>query len=185
MVRTWKQTGCHDAHMADQSIDDLTPDLLGAAASLLVSVFNAPPWNDAWTEPAARGRLDELTLTPGYVGVALHEDKRLCGFAMGHKEQWFSGKHFHLQEICVRPDRQRHGVGTALITALQARLRDVEQVYLLTARQSPASAFYERCGFRPARRQGVMLKRLRGDQDSAHTLTGSAAHTAGRDDASW
>lgn len=125
--------------MADLSIDDLTPALLTTAAALYVAVFNAAPWNDSWTEAYARVRLGEITDTPGYVGVALHQDDGLCGFAMGHSEQWFSGRHFLLQEMCVRPDRQRRGLGSALITALEARLSGTESLYLLTAAKSGGS----------------------------------------------
>lgn len=148
--------------MAEMTIDDFTPSLLDAAATLFVVVFNAPPWSERWTEALARNRLNDVLATPGFAGVALHQGNDLCGFALGHVEQWSTGRHFQLQEMCVRTDRQRSGIGTALINALEVRLSGVEQLYLLTARESPAHRFYEHCGFRPARRQGVMLKRLVG-----------------------
>ncbi|MET9020366.1 GNAT family N-acetyltransferase [Actinopolymorpha sp. NPDC004070] len=84
----------------------------------------------------------------------------LRGFAIGHTEQWFTGKHFLLQEMCVRTDLQRQGAGTALLGALEARLAGVEQVYLLTERHGAAHRFYEHCGFRAAQRTGVMTKRI-------------------------
>ncbi|MGW5365717.1 GNAT family N-acetyltransferase [Actinopolymorpha pittospori] len=146
--------------MSNQTIEAFDTAVLDAAAHLFVSVFNAPPWNDSWSDSSARTRLRDVVETPGFVGVALHQGQDLCGFAIGHTEQWFAGRHFLLQEMCVRTELQRQGIGTELIDALEARLFDVEQVYLLTDRHSPAHSFYERCGFRSARRQGVMIKSI-------------------------
>jgi len=146
--------------MANQTIEAFEADLLDAAARVFVSVFNAPPWNDSWSEASARARLQDVVRTPGFVGVALQQGLDLCGFAIGHTEQWFTGRHFLLQEMCVRTHLQGQGIGSKLIGALETRLDDVDQVYLLTDRHGPAHRFYERCGFRSARRQGVMIKRI-------------------------
>ena len=146
--------------MAHQTVEAFEAALLDTAAHLFVSVFNTTPWNDSWSEASARARLHDIVETPGFVGVALHRGPDLCGFAMGHVEHWFTGRHFLLQEMCVRTELQRQGIGTDLINALETRLANVEQVYLLTERHGPAHSFYERCGFRLAQRQGVMLKKI-------------------------
>jgi aminoglycoside 6'-N-acetyltransferase I len=146
--------------MSDQIIDAFETAHLDAAARIFVAVFNATPWNDSWSEASARARLADVVETPGFVGVALQDGRELRGFAIGHTEQWFTGRHFLLQEMCVRTDLQRQGVGTALLGALEDRLADVEQVYLLTDQDGVAHRFYEHCGFRAARRVGVMTKRI-------------------------
>jgi aminoglycoside 6'-N-acetyltransferase I len=146
--------------MPNQPIDDFDGAFLDAAARLFVSVFNAAPWNDSWSRATARARLRDVVATPGFVGVGRADGDEICGFALGHTEQWFTGRHFLLQEMCVRTDLQRRGIGTELVHALQRRLVGVEQVYLLTDRQSLAHAFYEKAGFRSARGQVVMVKAL-------------------------
>lgn len=60
--------------------------------------------------------------------------------------------------MCVRTAQQRQGHGTLLLAALTDRLQDVRSWYLLTARESNASAFYERNGFRPAGRMSVFVR---------------------------
>ena len=62
------------------------------------------------------------------------------------------------KERCVRTSLQRQGHGTRLLEALADRLRQVRHWYLLTARDSDASAFYERNGFHPAGRLGVFVR---------------------------
>ncbi|MFD2080108.1 Ribosomal protein S18 acetylase RimI [Actinopolymorpha cephalotaxi] len=146
--------------MSDQIIDAFEAEHLDTAARLFVAVFNAAPWNDSWSEASARARLADVVGTPGFVGVTLVDGAELGGFAIGHTEQWFTGRHFLLQEMCVRADLQRKGAGTALLGALEAHLGDVEQIYLLTEQNGAAHRFYQHRGFRAAQRTGVMTKRI-------------------------
>ena len=61
--------------------------------------------------------------------------------------------------VCVRTSMQRKGHETRLLEALTDHLAPVRHWYLLTARDSDASAFYERNGFRLAGRMGVFVRR--------------------------
>ncbi|MDR6319775.1 GNAT family N-acetyltransferase [Actinoplanes couchii] len=66
--------------------------------------------------------------------------------------------HFLLKEMCVRTARQRQGHGSALLEALASRLPEVRHRYLLTARDSAASDFYQANGLRPAGRLAVFVR---------------------------
>lgn len=131
-------------------VDPFRRDDLDAGARLYRAAFNGPPWNDDWTVETARTRLAEIVDTPGYRGFAASTDGELVGLAVGNAERWHTGEHFHLKEMCVRPEEQGSGIGTRLVAHLVEDLRDagVERVYLLTARDGPASAFYRSRGFR-------------------------------------
>jgi hypothetical protein len=49
-------------------------DHLGECARLLVSTFNAEPWNDQWTLDTAKQELTCIMGVPGFVGfVSLDE----------------------------------------------------------------------------------------------------------------
>ena len=54
-----------------------------------------------------------------------------------------------LQDILVRPDHQRHGVGTALVRAALDRFVGVRQIQLVTDDRRSTTAFYESLGFKP------------------------------------
>jgi ribosomal protein S18 acetylase RimI-like enzyme len=119
-------------------------------AEVFVKVFGNEPWNEEWHIADARARLEEIYHTPGFHGIFVASDYEMLGFAMGYAEQWRRGKkHFYLKEMCVLTEHQRRGVGTNLIHVLCQDLMtmDVEAIYLLTAREGPAQAFYERLGF--------------------------------------
>jgi aminoglycoside 6'-N-acetyltransferase I len=140
-------------------IGTLTKQQLPACASLYVETFNAPPWNESWRVEDATQRLEDILATPRAHGVHLGTSADdLIGFAVGHLERSGHEDHFLLQEVCVRPGQQRQGRGTALLEALRVRLPEVRNWYLLTARDSDASKFYEKNGFRLARRMAVFVQ---------------------------
>lgn len=135
----------------------LTEDRLAEVVALYVDVFSRPPWEEPWSVADASLRLEPMLTAPGAVGVVAEEDGAVVGLALGLVERQAGHDVFLLREMCVAPDRQRSGIGAALLAALDERL-DVESWYLLTARDSPAEAFYASRGFRPARRMGMWVR---------------------------
>ena len=53
-----------------------------------------------------------------------------------------------IQDILVFPERQRRGVGRALVKAVTERFADVRQVELVTDNSPDTVAFYKALGFR-------------------------------------
>jgi aminoglycoside 6'-N-acetyltransferase I len=125
-------------------------DLLDCV-SVFLKVYNAPPFEDNWSEESAGLRLAELWSTPGCLGFVAEEDHRVLGFVIGHVEHWFNGKRFRIAEICVRPEHQRAGVGTALLEGLTEELvkMDIETVYAHAGRGAAADEFFRIKGFYP------------------------------------
>ena len=134
---------------SDIHIEPFPRENLEAGARLYRDVFNGPPWNDEWTVETARTRLAQLTEMPGYYGYGVTLEETLVGFLMGYTEQWYTGKFFHLKEMCVDPDHRRCGIGTELLAHLVDHLEreNVTRLYLFTLRDSPARAFYDERGF--------------------------------------
>ena len=144
------------------SIDFFPSDNLEEGARLYRAVFNKPPWNDDWTIETAQMRLAQITETPGYRGYSATLDEDLVGLVMGNLEQWYTGNHFYLKEMCVRPFQQRRGIGTMLMEYLIEELQseNVERVYLLTMQESPAREFHEDNGFSINEQMGMQSLQL-------------------------
>lgn len=135
---------------------------ISGCAHVFVRVFNGSPWNDGWELETAVKRLTECYRAPGFHGVIAKEKSEAIGFALGAIEQWDRHQLFYLREMCVAPERQRHGIGTKLIEALERELtsKTVARFYLLTVRDGFAQAFYERCGFSNCSDMMMLGKRL-------------------------
>jgi GNAT superfamily N-acetyltransferase len=136
---------------------------LKECADLFTSVFSNPPWNETWSYESALSRLKDCYDTPGSYGVVAIAENKAFGFAIGYAETWYEDKHFYLKEMCVQSMQQRSGIGTKIIDALYQDLasQGVSMIYLLTVQDSPAAAFYEKCGFSNHSKMTMMLKTLK------------------------
>lgn len=101
-------------------------------------LFGAGAWS--------AGMLAEELAAPGRWYVGADGDGRLVGYA----GLWFDGDVTQVMTIGVDPAAQRGGLGTALLTALVARSRELgAQAVLLEVRvdNEAAIALYQRAGF--------------------------------------
>jgi aminoglycoside 6'-N-acetyltransferase I len=105
-------------------ISDLSPDdetAINQAAELLVEGFRAH-WPSAWPDiDAALAEVREA-LEPGKIcRVALDETGAVLGWIGGIPG--YGGNVWELHPLIVRPDRQRQGIGRALVADLETQVR--------------------------------------------------------------
>ncbi|RWZ54632.1 GNAT family N-acetyltransferase [Halobacillus fulvus] len=137
---------------------------LDECTALYIDVFNRDPWNDGWTYEDARERLGDIFRHPKFNGIGMYDGDQLIGFLAGHKEKWLSGQHFYMNEMCVKKESQGKGAGTLLISELErlCQQSDITRIYLLTARDGQAEAFYRKNGYYISPKMMMMAKRLNG-----------------------
>ena len=108
----------------------------------VLALYESVGWTAYTKEPQA--------LRAGFEGslfcLAAYEEDRLVGLlrAVGDGQTVVL-----LQDILVRPDRQRRGIGTELVRAALARCEAVRQVQLVTDDRPETAAFYGSLGFKP------------------------------------
>jgi aminoglycoside 6'-N-acetyltransferase I len=106
-------------------IIDLQPDnhdVIEQVAAMLLSGFRelAP---DAWADlDAARAEVRESFAPDRISRVALDEQGQALGWIGGISQ--YDGNVWELHPLVVRPDRQRGGVGRALVIDLEAQVRE-------------------------------------------------------------
>lgn len=137
--------------------NDLLP-----CVSTFISVFNQEPWNDEWSSDTAYRYLTDFTNTPGFIGVVAEEGEEIIGFIFGATKHWWSGKEFFINEMCVSVQKQKLGIGSALMRFLIEKLEsdEVGNITLLTDRGIPAEAFYKKIGFAEIDRLVFLNKNL-------------------------
>lgn len=142
-------------------IREFTATDLPACAVLLADVFNAPPWNESWDPESAGQRLGDLAATPNFVGLVAEDPSGIVALAFGHSQRYQNEWHFQLVELCVANHRQGEGIAKALVSKLHDRLQatGVHRIYILTARDTPAQAFYESSGFYVSPKMILMARR--------------------------
>ncbi len=141
-----------------ERIEPLTESHLNECAHLIVSAFNAEPWNENWTLDTARKTLDQTLEGPGFVGFVSVADE-VTGFATGCPEQEDTQEVFYLETLCVKPDMQGRGVGSRLLEHLKGHLdkSGISTIYLITHKGTPAESFYKKNGYRVSEKDIVMI----------------------------
>ena len=122
-----------------------------------LELFNTTGWNEMYRVSA--GDL-QRSLTRSWHAISAFEGKRLIGFGRLLSDGVLYAVVF---DVIVAPDRQRRGIGTAIMKRLLQRCEahGLRDVLLFSARGTPA--FYRRFGFveRPGEAPGMILRRGR------------------------
>ncbi|UOQ83442.1 GNAT family N-acetyltransferase [Gracilibacillus salinarum] len=132
---------------------------------LYKAVFNAEPWNDGWEYKDAKERLTDIFSNRKFLGIGIYDDdQKLIGFLLGHIERWLTSNHFYLNEMCVKTELQSNGIGSRLLSEFEITCKEhnISRIYLLTAREGQAEAFYNKNGFYKSPKMMMMAKRLEG-----------------------
>ena len=133
------------------------------ATKLYIDVFNGEPWYDGWELEDARERLEDIFNNPNFIGNGIYDDKEeLIGFLLGYTEKWLSSNNFYLNEMCVKTDLQSKGIGSKLLKEFEniCEEKKISRIYLLTAREGQAEAFYKKSNFYVSPKMIMMSKRL-------------------------
>lgn len=107
----------------------------------LVGLYDALGWSAYTRDPQ---RLTEAVAASLRVVTARDEDGLLVGLARVVGDGLTI---VYVQDILVRPDRQRRGIGREVFSRVLAPYDDVRQKVLLTDDEPAQRAFYEAMGF--------------------------------------
>jgi GNAT superfamily N-acetyltransferase len=129
---------------------ELNEALCPLLAKHYVETYNAPPWNDRWTEALALERLGEMMDCRGAFGLVGYDDRgQFAGAVVGSAETFFNGRQFFVKEFFVSLTLQGQGIGSLLLAELEKRLatRGIAEIYLMTSKGERTEGFYQRRGF--------------------------------------
>jgi GNAT superfamily N-acetyltransferase len=136
----WLASGV-DLTITDATAEDAGEILTVQRAAYLAEAvryqdLTLPPLHETVTE--IRAAIAELTVLKALRGT------RLVGAIRGRRE----GDTCHVGRLAVAPDLQGHGIGTAMLAALEERFAGVGRFELFTGRDShPNLRLYRRLGY--------------------------------------
>ena len=121
-----------------------------------------------WINYTARPGMLEAACRASLCALGAFDGERLVGLVRAVGD---GASVLYVQDLLVRPEYQRRGVGGALLRELLARWPNVYQAVLLTDDAPQTSAFYAACGFQPAEGMGCRaFLRVRGANDEERKL---------------
>ena len=138
----------------------VSPTDLPRLAEAFIATFSAEPWSEAWTMDSALACLADLLALPRAAHLTVLDEGVCLGAIFGFDHVKEHGLTHEIKELFIHPQARGQGIGQALMVRYltERHLSGVNNVYLLTARDTPSEEFYGRLGFRRARQQVVLVR---------------------------
>lgn len=143
-------------------IRKLLPDDIDMCVRLLIAAYNPPPWNNHWTEETGKKYLAEFMSNNKFIGFVAVEDDEIVGAMFAHRKVWWTNDEIFIDELFIKPDRQRQGYGKLLVDQAEELSKELALggVTLLTNKYLPAKSFYEKNGYTAAEHVVFMYKEV-------------------------
>ncbi len=132
------------------TFETMQPKHLQELAQLYVKTYNAPPWNDEWSEEAAYQKLSQMMHCEGFLGIVCKDSlDTITGMIVGEKETYFNCIQFFIKDFCVAHKLRGTGIGSELLKELERQLLSmgIQRMYLFTSRTDDTEGFYQKRGF--------------------------------------
>jgi aminoglycoside 6'-N-acetyltransferase I len=128
--------------------------------NLLIEAYNPPPWNYHWTKETGKNYLAEFICNNNFISYVILESEEIVGAMFAHRKTWWTNDEIFVDELFIKPDRQRHGYGKMLMEQAEKPSKELclGGVTLLTDKYHPAKLFYEKNGYTVAEHVIFMYK---------------------------
>ena len=109
-------------------------------------------WNgmgDEWTAERVYSRIWQVLGSPDAYCVIAEKGEKVVGFAMGRFETYSDLTAYDLIEIIVAPEHQNCGIGTAMMTELENRVKSMgaAMIQLISVNDAMHERFYGKQGY--------------------------------------
>ena len=113
-------------------------------AKLMVSVYNAPPWNNKWTEETALESLSDISDFPKFFGNVIVDGNKI----IGHIKRYATESIFYIDEFFISEEYRGTGLAKELYqtSIKQLQQRGVSGAFFTTLKNSQAYNFYAKQG---------------------------------------
>ena len=144
-------------------IRELLPNDIEVCVNLLIEAYNPPPWNDHWTEKTGIKYLSDFMSNSNFIGYVVVEFDEIVGAMFAHRKTWWTNDEIFIDELFIKPDRQRRGYGKMLMDRAEYLSNELGLggITLLTNKYHPAKSFYEKNGYSVAEHVIFMYKEVK------------------------
>ncbi|MCF6461988.1 hypothetical protein C3E89_01160 [Clostridium sp. Cult1] len=118
-------------------------------ARIFIDAYSKEPWNESYDLEKVKKFLTKFTSSNIYIGWVILEKGQIVGFIVGVIMPYLERDYFRIEDICVRPDMQRKGIGGEFLKriAFELRNKNIDSIILNTIKDFPTYKFYLINGF--------------------------------------
>lgn len=131
---------------------------IGLVIPLYIDYYNNHE-DGCWTEATAERRIQQVLKMEGSYSLIMKEaNGEVCGFVMGYYKQYDDIIGYTLEEILISHKFQNKGLGSILLTELEARVKEAGAscVELQAVKDEMHERYYGKAGYRDA--QNFVMK---------------------------
>ena len=131
------------------TIREMKPSDIGACADILCNVYNNELWQCRWKREIAIEYLTDIFRMQKFVGYVIEDANEILGGVFAHEKVWWNNSEVVVEEIFIKPDKQRQGLGAMLLERVEEYIKEkgLAGITLLTNKYTPAPKFYRKNGF--------------------------------------
>lgn len=131
------------------TIREMKPSDIGACADILCNVYNNELWQCRWRRETAIEYLTDIFRMQKFVGYVIEDANEILGGVFAHEKVWWNNSEVVVEEIFIKPDKQRQGLGAMLLERVEEYIKEkgLAGITLLTNKYTPAPKFYKKNGF--------------------------------------
>lgn len=117
-------------------------------AKLMVSIYNAPPWNNKWTSETAMESLSDILAFPKFFGNVIVDGDKIIGAIIGHIRKYGSESTFYIDEFFISEEYRGTGLAKELYqtSIKQLKQKGISGAFFTTLKNSRAYYFYVKQG---------------------------------------
>ena len=117
-------------------------------AKLMVSIYNAPPWNDKWTVETALESLTDISDFPKFFGNVIVDEEKIIGAIIGLIRRYSTESTFYIDEFFISEEYRGTGLAKDLYqtSIKQLQQRGISGAFFTTLKNSQAYKFYVKQG---------------------------------------
>ncbi|HOO28029.1 MAG TPA: GNAT family N-acetyltransferase [Lachnospiraceae bacterium] len=131
-------------------IKELCMEHIEEIKTFFVGIFTDEPWNDDWSDPVQlHAYMIDLIGNRNSFVLGLFENEAMIGLSIGSIKHWYSGTEYYIDELCIKKEKQGHGLGTRFLKEIETFIKQkgMNQIFLQTKRTIPAYDFYKKNGY--------------------------------------
>lgn len=143
-------------------VRELFKEDIEICANIFIDAYSKEPWNENHDFEKVKVFLNKFTSGNTYIGWVILKKGQIAGFVVGVIIPSIGKDYFRIEDICIRPDMQRKGIGGGLIKKITFELRDrnIDCIILNTIKGFPAYRFYLMNGFSEIESSSTMFLEL-------------------------
>lgn len=131
---------------------EIDASTINECVDIYIKTFSSEPWNDVIDSKEPVKSLFLNHFNNNYcISYGAYDEDTLIGLCVGFKKPWIEGLEYYVDQLCILPSHQNHGIGSTFMTFISSDIKSkgMNAIMLNTEKGFPSERFYINNDFIP------------------------------------